>query len=129
LADITGRGVKPKEGQRRPWQEVATETGGDPSGAGARIRAVYQDGGAEFVTKQESSLARNKELRAAVKRGEQIARQQLQTWRVRWGDDRTPAEVIAAKLLSDPALAREVYKRLHSHSVANAAKEKRRSGY
>lgn len=50
-----------------------------------------------------------------------------QCWRASWSDERTAAQAIVDKLLAEPELAHEVYKRLHSRNVANAAKQKRRS--
>ena len=50
-----------------------------------------------------------------------------QYWRVNWSDERTPAQAIVDKLLTDPELAREVYKKLHAAESARNYQKKRRS--
>jgi hypothetical protein len=51
-----------------------------------------------------------------------------QCWRASWSDERTPAQAITDKLLANPELAREVYKRLDSaRNSREYDKRKRRS--
>ena len=128
LADITGRGKKAPSDERRSAAEVARLYGADPSGAGARIRAWHETNSAVVSDPiRRAAAARNPEQREALESGQATQRRPRHSWRVEWENDRATAEMIATKLLRDPALAREVYKRLHSWSVGNAAKENRRS--
>lgn len=126
LADITGHGRKPANGDRRTWREVADEYRSDPSGAGARIEQWSQDNSA-VVTDSITRVARNPQLRKAYEGTGSLPPALKQRWHVDWRDDRPAARAIADHLLKDPDLAHEVYKILHSWSVANAAREKRRS--
>ena len=53
----------------------------------------------------------------------------MKRWEVRWSDDKTAAEAITTKLLTDEVLARDVYKRLHAKTMRDTRLEdKRRSG-
>jgi hypothetical protein len=133
LADLTGRGKKPPKGTRRTWQDVSKALEGDPHGAGEKIAAagrahLFSLSEPGFVTITGGQVARDPERRNQAKRGQSVNRNvSKHRWEVKWSDDRPPAQAIVDRLLTDPELAREVYKRLHSHNVANAAKAKRRS--
>lgn len=48
-------------------------------------------------------------------------------WRVRWSDERSPAQAVVDRLLADPEMAREVYKRLEAERVRTRRSDKRRS--
>lgn len=110
LADITGKGAPPAEGDRRPWAEVADAYGGDPSGAGARIRS-WGDNGLSIVTDARARMAANAEHRAAAEAGLTVmTRPKEKVWRVRWSDDRAAAQAVVEKLTEDPDLADEVFK-------------------
>jgi hypothetical protein len=122
LADITGRGVT-GEGQRRSRDDMAKALVSETSGAAARIQA-----GGQFVTASASRIAKSQELRRDAEAGKVVKREHRKRWEVRWLGDRSPAQAITDELLTEPELAHDVYKRLHSWSVGNAAKEKRRSG-
>ncbi len=111
LAHITGVGRRLTGDERRDRDDVANAYASDPSGAGERIR------------EWSGSLVTDRQGRAA--RG--LPRPDRHRWHIEWVGDRKVADVIAERLLSDPDLAHEVYKILHSWSVGNAAKRKRRS--
>ena len=127
LADITGRGKKPKEGARRPWRDVAKEYESDPSGAAARIRAGQSES-SRFVNESTGQMAADPKRRRDAEAGKPVKRNnpKEKVFQVKWKTDRPAAEVITEKLLKDPDLAEAVYKNLHSSSVGNTAKEKRR---
>jgi hypothetical protein len=128
LSDVTGRGETPPEGSRRKWQDVAKALAGDPFGAGDKIAAagkacLFNRSGSGFVTANAAEVAGDPERRKLVKQGETPYRWRVNRWEVKWSDDRTPPQAIVDKLLNDPDLAREVYKRLD----AARAVEKRRT--
>jgi hypothetical protein len=132
LADLCGKGKTPPKNGRRPWLEVAEALASDPFGAGDKIMAagkahLLSAASQGYVTKTAALIASDPAKRAATKAGKKVIRRPGNRWEVKWADERTPAQAIVDKLLADPELAREVYKRLHSHNVANAAKQKRRS--
>lgn len=64
-------------------------------------------------------------VRRVAAKGER--RRDTHRWQVQWTDRAVLPEAIVAKLLDDPGLAHEVWKRLHS-GVVNAYQKKRRSG-
>ncbi|HEU4540301.1 MAG TPA: hypothetical protein VFR23_04165 [Jiangellaceae bacterium] len=111
LADITGRGRPPVNGDRRDRTEVVRLYSTDPSGAGARIMAWAKEA---VVTERTAIVAKNPQTRKAIAAGQSVRREKpnLKDWRVRWFDDRSPAQAIAERLLKDPELARQVYERL-----------------
>jgi hypothetical protein len=51
----------------------------------------------------------------------------LNRWKVDWSDDRPAAQAIVDKLLADPDLAHEVYKRLDADNSRRKYEKKRRS--
>jgi hypothetical protein len=111
LADITGHGRPPANGDRRPRADVARIYGSDPSGAGARIRAY----GRPVVTERTSQVAADPERRKEYEStGKGRERAKSKYWRVRWSDDTPAAKVIAEALLRDPELAHDIYKILSS---------------
>jgi hypothetical protein len=120
LADLTGHGKTPPKGSRRPWQDVAQELSGDPFGAGDKIAAagkacLFNTTGSAFVSATAAQVARDPERRKAAGRGKPVARNvSPNQWKVNWSDDRNPAQAIVDRLLTDPELAREVYKRLRN---------------
>jgi hypothetical protein len=120
LADITGRG-RAADGTRRPWKQVADELEGEPSGTAARIRAAQENAGSWFVTERTGMLARDEARRGKAEQGKPVPRDRpnAKAWRVRWSDDKSTAEAIAEKLLAEPQLADEVYKKLDSWTVRN----------
>lgn len=128
LADITGRGraIHPAE-RRDDAEEVAREYDVDPSGAGARIREWKRANA--VVTERTAKIAADPARRHAVEAGEKVPRTEptQQRWDVRWHDERPAAEVIAARLLKDPDLAREVYNILERERVRTRRENKRRS--
>lgn len=128
LADITGRGKKPREGARRPWRDVATEYESDPSGAAARIRAGQSEN-SWFVNERTGQMAADPKRRRDAEAGKPVKRNdpKEKVFQVKWKTDRPTAEVIAEKLLKDPDLAQAVYKKLHSWNIGNIRKEKRSS--
>ncbi len=110
LSDVTGRGRKTTAGQRRPRAEVAREYAAYPDGAGARIKSY-----GSVVTDRTAQVAADPERRKeyeATGRGRERAGSKY--WRATWSGDTPVADAIAAKLLGDPTLAREVYERLHA---------------
>jgi hypothetical protein len=129
LADITGRGKKPREGARRPWREVATEYESDPSGAAARICAG-QGENSRYVNERTAQMAADPKRRRDAEAGKPVKRNdpKEKVFQVKWKTDRPAAEVIAEKLLKDRDLAEAVYKKLRSSSVGSAAEEKRVNG-
>jgi hypothetical protein len=132
LADLCGRGETPPDGSRRPWQELAKELADDPFGAGDKIAAagkanLFTKGSAGFVTANATQVAGDPERRKLVEKGETPYRWRVNRWEVKWSDDRTPPQAIVDKLLTDPALAREVYKRLDVARVRNNREIKSRS--
>jgi len=120
LADITGRG-KAADGARRPRKQVADELRGEPSGAAARIRAVQDNAGRWFVTKRTGMLARDTARRRKAEQGKPVRRDRPneKVWRVRWSDEKSTAEAITEKLLTQPQLAAEVLQKLDSWAVQN----------
>ncbi len=119
LADITGRGRKADEGARRPWKQMADELEGEPSGAAERIRAAQENASSWFVTKRTGMLARDAARRRKAEQGKSVRRDRPneKVWRVRWSDDKSTAGAIAEKLLAEPQLAEEVYKKLDPSSL------------
>ena len=113
LADITGRGNKPKEDARRAWREVAKECESDPSGAAARIRAGQKS---RFVNESTGQIAADPKRRRDAEAGKPVKRNdpKEKVFQVKWKTDRPAAEVITEKLLKDPDLAEAVYEKLHS---------------
>jgi hypothetical protein len=108
LSDVTGRGHKITAGQRRPRTDVAREYAAYPDGAGARIKSY-----GSVVTDRTAQVAADPERRQeyeATGRGRERAGSKY--WRVSWSGATSVADAIAAKLLADPPLAREVYDRL-----------------
>jgi hypothetical protein len=119
LADVTGRGAAPQNGDRRAPNEAASAYDGDPSGAGGRIRAWHQ-AKAIVVTDATSRAARHPERRKALLAGDLPSPRPRRKWGVEWEDERSTAEMIAARLMKDPELAHEVYK------ILDAAESRRR---
>ena len=126
LADITGRGRQPKNGDRRDPEEVARIYDPDPSGAGKRIRQWTQDHTA-IVTPMTARIATDEERRAALEAGHASTRTPpgRKRWQVEWSDDRSAPEAIVTKLLADPELAHAVYKKLHSRVINDLQKKQR----
>jgi hypothetical protein len=124
LADITGRGAKSQPDYRREAEDVAREYDNDPAGAGARIRAWKRVGSA-VVTSRDAKLAADPKRRKQVDAGKKVPRTEpnRKRWMVEWRDDRTVADVIAAKLLTDDTLWPEVFKIMRAHYD-----QRRRSG-
>jgi hypothetical protein len=118
LADLTGRG-KVIDGARRPWKQMIHELEGEPSGAATRLRAAHDNDRNWFVTQRTGELARDPARRPMAEQGIQVHRDRpnAKVWRVRWSDDKTSAEAIAEKLLTETQLAQEVYKELNSRLV------------
>lgn len=86
------------------------------------------DTGATVVTDATSRAARQPERREALLAGELPSPRPRKKWSVEWEDDRSPAEMIAGKLLKNSELAREVYKILHAADMrATRAEQNRRS--
>jgi hypothetical protein len=112
LADITGKGTPPVNGDRRARKVVADLYANDPGGAGGRIRAAEP-----VVTERTAKLAANVSLRKAYAAGKPVpprARPNGQQWTVRWSDpELSVADAIAVKLLEDRTLASAVYRRLY----------------
>lgn len=108
LSDVTGRGCKTEPGERRSRTEVAREYAAYPDGAGARIKSY-----GSVVTDRTAQVAANPERRREYETtGKGRERPASKCWRVRWSGDIPVADAIAAKLLEDPELANQVYKRL-----------------
>jgi hypothetical protein len=127
LADITGRG-KFTNAQRRSRDDIVSALDSDPSGAGARIKAATRE---SFVSERIGRIAKLAEVRAMVSSGKRIRNPSARhTWRVEWADTEKPAaQAITDKLLADPELANDVYKRLDSARNSREYQErKRRSG-
>lgn len=125
LADITGRGRAPVNGDRRTWRDVADQYRSDPSGAGTRIEAWAQSDSA-VVTDSMSRVARTPKLRKQFESTGRLPSLK-QRWHVDWRDAAKPAaQAIADKLLTDPDLAHEVWKILRNE-LYNAKTGKRRS--
>lgn len=131
LADITGDGREPKKGSRRTWQEVVNDFNDEPTGTAKRIQQAFENREAwdRFVTKTISQVARDKDRRRAAISGKGIqANPGRKRWTAEWWDnDTTPAEAIAAKLLKDELLARDVYNKLQAKRVSTYREDKRRS--
>ena len=133
LADLTGRGKTPPKGSRRKWQEAAQDLAGDPFGGGDKITAagkanLFSLSEPGYVTITGGLVARDPERRKQARRGMPVSRNVSRgQWKVNWSDDRTPAQAIVDKLLADPALAREVYKRLEAERVRTRRDSNRRS--
>lgn len=108
LADITGKGEPPAEGERRPWTEVADRYADDKSGAGARIRS-WAEKGLSVVPRSRARVAANADQRAAAEAG-LVIQSKEKVWRVRWSDDKAAAQAVVEKLAEDPDLANEVFK-------------------
>lgn len=111
LADITGRGKAPTNGDRRPWGEVAEVYGTDPAGAGTRIRGWGQSS-TSVVTPMTARVAADPVQREAIVTGQATtkARPNAKSWRVWWSDERTTAQAIVDKLAEDPELADQAFK-------------------
>lgn len=126
LADITGRGQKVTEDERRPAEAVASLYDTDPSGAGERIRRWRQDG-AVVVTDRTGRVAADPGRREAVETGREtrIERPTAQVWRVRWSDDRSVAQAIVDKLADDPDLESAVLKIMRARYDRNRRSEAR----
>lgn len=107
LADITGRGEPPRNGDRRPRDDVAATYDTDPSGAGQRIRAF-----GPVVTKATGRAAADPQLRQALETGQRTTVDRQLQWKVTWSRERTVAEAIVDKLQRDPKLANQVRKLL-----------------
>ena len=133
LADITGSGRLPGD-ERRPWKDVVAELVADPGGTAQRIKFKFQNGQKDrdrYVYQRTAQMARDPKRRKAAERGQRVRRDspKLKRWEVRWSDDKTAAEAITTKLLTDEVLARDVYKRLHAKTMRDTRLEdKRRSG-
>jgi hypothetical protein len=123
LADITGAGVTPGNGDRRTRDEVARLYAGDPSGAGARIKAR-----SAVVTPRLAGVAKDAQRRKEYEAtGKGRDRPNSKCWRVRWSGETPAAKVIADALLREPDLAHEVYKVLDAERVRTAREQNHRS--
>lgn len=123
LADITGRGRDTAAEERRAVVDVAKEYRKAPGGAGARIEKWHGDPVKAVVSRAVSRSARRK----AAGVTEQPPREQ--SWRVRWSDDKSAADVIAEKLLEDDELAKKVFYKLKQRygKGAPSSEQNRRS--
>lgn len=119
LANITGAGKKTTPAQRRTWQEMAKALEGEPTGSAGRIRRAFDQKNPPKVVTEV--VAR----RAAGNRPMGKAAGQKQ-WSVRWSDDRSMAEAIVDKLLTDQVLTHDVYKRLDSARNSREYKQRKR---
>ena len=97
LADVTGRGEAPKNGDRRPRAVVAELYASDPSGAGKRIEAAKP-----VVTKRTARIAQEPQRRAKFHVNPRREDPASHSWRVHWTGEAPVAEKIAEKLLEDP---------------------------
>lgn len=113
LADITGRGQTPNNGDRRPAEEVAKLYVTDPSGAAARIEA-WRD--VSVVAPTVSRIAGSKTARAAVEAGKEPVRARpRRQWRAERHDDpATQAQAIVDRLADDPTVEERVFKILRA---------------
>jgi hypothetical protein len=113
LADITGRGMPRERRERKAVAEIYGE------------RVLRYE---PVVTRRVASVAADPERRREYEstgKGRALPGEKM--WRVRWSDQRSEAEVIAARLLQDPELAHEVYKILDAERVRTLRENKRRS--
>jgi hypothetical protein len=111
LADITGRGATRERRERKAVAEIYGE------------RVLRYE---PVVTDNVARIARNPVRRQAFKAGHAPPRQVRSYWTAEWTGDDSPVKAIAAKLLTDPDLAHEVWKILRNE-LYNAKTGKRRS--
>lgn len=128
LADITGRGRQPKNGDRREREDVAQQYSDDPSGAGARIKEWNGEANA-IVTGRTAKLARDANRRRAFEAGEKVGRTEpdRKRWHVEWHDERSVAEAVVSKLRKD-GLADEVMNALRRASYEDKKNNSRSEG-